>query len=566
MGQSHSGESELQRLRVRVAELEAELQALRPSSAGNVAGTGAAPTRSDVAPRRATHAYQAAPASHSETTSNVLNDERLWQILEAIPVIIAIHDRDMSVQYVNRAGAAEVVPLRVGESPTAWISERDKERCERAFATVLSAGRADPFEVTDRNGAVWSMRLASLVNQGGRRQVLSCTVDVTQHRLLEAQVRQSQKVESLGALAGTVAHDFNNLLVAMLGNVELGTRWYDEGRDPTGCFDNIREAAQRAAGLCRQMLAYSGRERATLSAIDINDTVQRMAQLMRAGIEARIELDIELAEELPRIQADDSQVGQIVLNLLTNAAEAIGHRYGSVRVRTALATVSDPQLDYLPTPPENGEYVMLEVADDGPGMDARTRSMVFDPFFTSKEGGHGLGLSAVLGIVRSHGAAIRVWSAPGRGTTFSVLFPILDRRRGAAPKAPDRPGTEHGFGMVLVVDDEQAVRDLAAAVLREAGYLVVEAADGDGALALLEESGNRFRAVLLDLTMPRRDGPSTLAEIRKRHPRLPVVLSSGRQRHPDLADGDALVRWLGKPYSIVDLLKTVADTAALGDD
>lgn len=557
MGHSQSGDSEVQRLQARVLELEQEVSSLRGQPK---------PTRppivSDVAPRR----RQAPQSGLAQRPPEQLNDERLWQILESLPIIIAIHERDMTVRYVNRAGSEEDVPMRVGESPLAWVTERDKDRCSRAFSTLFLAGDADPFEVSDKNGSVWSVRLASLVDHEGRRRALSCTVDVTQHKQLEQQVRQAQKVESLGTLAGTIAHDFNNLLVAMLGNVDLGMRWYEEGRDPSGCFDNIREAAQRAAALCRQMLAYSGRERATLTAIDLNETVRRMSQLMRAAISARIDLNIDLSPSLPRIQADDSQVGQVVLNLLTNAAEAIGHGYGRVSVRTARVVVEEPQLDYLPAAPPIGSHVMLEVSDDGPGMDARTRSMVFDPFFTSKEGGHGLGLSAVLGIVRSHGGAVRVASTPGEGTTFTVLFPVMEQQPRIYPTdSKPAPGAK-GFGTVLVVDDEHVVRDLASAVLREAGYFVVEAVDGDAALAALDEYGTRLRAVVLDLTMPRRDGLSTLAEIRKRYASLPVVLSSGRPYAAEVTDSDPMIRWLGKPYSIGELLSTVTEAADLAGE
>ena len=405
------------------------------------------------------------------------------------------------------------------------------------------------------NGEVAALRRRVAELEG---EVAQARASAQRLKYLETQVRKAQKVESLGTLAGTVAHDFNNLLVAILGNADLGARRLRNGHDPEPCLSNIREAAQRAGTLCRQFLAYSGRERSVRVPQDLNEVVRRMTQLMQAAVSSRIELAFRLSDDLPLIDGDDSQLGQVVMNLITNAAEAIGPNHGRISIRTKVAMIDSDQPGFLPRSPPPGRHAVIEVSDNGRGMGPKTRSMAFDPFFTSKQNGHGLGLSAVLGIVRSHCGAIRVHSTLGKGTTFTVVFPLPRARKRTPVPATRQRRLTPGFGTVLVVDDERGVRQLACEVLREEGYRAVEADNGDLALRLLTEQGEAIRAVLLDVTMPRRDGLSTLRELRRNRPNLPVILSSGRGIPID-GSRDQHLRFLSKPYPIESLLLAVED-------
>ncbi len=326
----------------------------------------------------------------------------------------------------------------------------------------------------------------------------------------EAGARHVQKLESIGVLAGGIAHDFNNLLHVVLGNADLARLQLDAAAPAREYLDEVIRATQRAGELTQQLLAYSGRGAIEIRHLNLSDEVREMATLLRTAISKQATLIWELTPGLPAVTADPTQVRQVVMNLITNASDALGDSAGTITLRTGL----------------DGELVFLEVSDTGVGMDTGTLQRIFDPFFSTKFTGRGLGLAAVMGIVESHHGHIRIRSAPGEGTTFRVLFPAVPDSADVGP--PRVSATQwRGQGTVLVVEDEEGVREVVRRMLERLGFLVITAEDGIAALERLEAHQGAIAAVLLDLSMPRMTGQEALHEIRRLRPDVPIILMSG---------------------------------------
>ncbi len=384
---------------------------------------------------------------------------------------------------------------------------------------------------------------------------------------LEQQIQQTQKLESLGVLAGGIAHDFNNILMAVLGHAELALDEISPMSAARGSIQQIITAARRAAELCRQMLAYSGRATFALEKVSLRELIEEMAHLLKTSISKKAVLNLNLERGLPAIQVDPSQVRQIVLNLIINASEAVGDRSGVITV-AAGATRCDA--DYLKKTELHdglapGLYVHIEVTDTGCGMDAETRPRIFEPFFTTKFTGRGLGLAAVLGIVRAHKGAIKVYSELGKGTTFKVLFPALDmEENGVQSQVPSLSDNWQGKGVILLADDEESLRALGAMMLERLGFTVLTAVDGRDALELYRKRQSEISLVMLDLTMPHMDGAQAFGELRRINPDVRVILASGYSEEDVAARfaGKRLSGVLQKPYSLNklrELLMKVTD-------
>jgi PAS domain S-box-containing protein len=397
---------------------------------------------------------------------------------------------------------------------------------------------------------------------GGR--MLGVMSDATERKRIEAERRrmekqllETQKLESLGLLAGGIAHDFNNLLTGVLGNAGLARLEAPAGWKGLESLEGIEKAALRAADLCKQMLAYSGKGRFVVQRIDLNELITDTLQLLQVSIGKKAALRLNLTAGLPAIQADASQIRQIVMNLVINAAEAIGERSGSITLATGSLHADAGYLAGLQLASElpAGDYVWLEVGDDGQGMDAATVARIFDPFFTTKFTGRGLGLAAVLGIVRGHRGAIRVYSEPGRGTTFKLLFPAVAGAPESLARRPIAAATWTGSGRVLVVDDEEAVRTVAVRLLEKLGFAVQTASDGEEALAIFQAEAAAYRLVLLDLTMPRLDGEETFRRLRQLRPEISVVLMSGFNKVDAINrfTGRGLAGFVQKPFEVDSL-------------
>jgi PAS domain S-box-containing protein len=378
-----------------------------------------------------------------------------------------------------------------------------------------------------------------------------CTfLDITERKRFEDKLRHAQKLESLGVLAGGIAHDFNNLLVAILGNASLARNLPDCAPRVAALLEEVELGARRAADLTKQMLDYAGQGRSRVESVDLPAIVREMAKLVKALIPKLVGLHHHVEEGLPRIEADPTQLRQVIMNLVTNAADACGQHSGRIVVSVEQHYLSQAEIDSCLGAAVPGEFVCLEVSDDGAGMDSITASRVFDPFFTTKFKGRGLGMAAVLGIVRAHRGAIRIESREGVGTRVRTFFPAP--RQEAELSMPACEG-----GMILVVDDDEGVRAVAKLALASAGYQVVTAASGSEGLRMFERYGAQLQLVLMDVTMPDLDGFAVLRRIREQGSSIPVLLTSGYEVDPTAtaaASGNGI---LEKPYDVGQLLEAV---------
>jgi len=377
---------------------------------------------------------------------------------------------------------------------------------------------------------------------------------------LERRLLHGQKLESLGVLAGGIAHDFNNLLTAIQGNLALAQAGLSPGSPERESIEEALQASYRAADLTREMLAYSGRGRFLIDRLDVNDLVRANAALFRAAISHKVGLALCLATEPVVIEADAGQVQQVIMNLITNASEAIGDQPGRISLTTGAKEFDAAALaaNLLAEKATPGRFIFVEVKDDGCGMDQNTRQRLFDPFFTTKFAGRGLGMSAVQGIMRGHKGGIMVDSVPGRGTTIKVLFPEAPVHSPGSVQEP-RPHSARmpavSFRLALVAEDDEPVRRLVLEFFKRLGIAAVSAADGEEALAILGERRDEIDLVLLDLTMPRMDGVTAFHRMKALRPDLPVLLTSGFDEQEALQRfaGEALEGFVQKPFSLSQL-------------
>ncbi len=408
----------------------------------------------------------------------------------------------------------------------------------------------------------WAAREGEQGQAGG---ILEINSDVTDQRRIEEQLRHTQKLESLGVLAGGVAHDFNNLLTGILGNASLALDNLAPG-DPNGpLLDGVVKAAGRAAELTRQLLAYAGKGRFVMRTVDLSELVREISGLVQTSFPGRAQLRLQLADRLPGIDADPGQLQQIVMNLVINGAEAIGPQGGVVLVQTALQDVDEQYIGTMSSAGEllrPGRYVALEVHDSGCGMDEETLSKIFDPFFSTKFAGRGLGLSAVLGIVRAHRGALKVYSKPGQGTTFKVLFPSSANPVGNAADTAVRD--LEGKGTILVVDDEEIIRATARHTLLKYGYGSIVAENGAAAIDIYKGDPEKVSLVLLDLTMPVMSGEETLRQLQMVNPKVKVLLTSGYNEAEAVQcfAGKGLAGFIQKPYAASALAEKVKEALA----
>lgn len=376
-----------------------------------------------------------------------------------------------------------------------------------------------------------------------------------QRHLLERRMQETQKLESLGVLAGGIAHDFNNLLVGVLANAELALAALEnspENANVSQLIVDIKNTALHAAELTNQMLAYSGRGHFDVRPVSLTEMVREMGHLLGAAISKKASVHYELTPELPAVQVDVVQMHQVIMNLLTNASDALEDRVGTIHVRTGTEQVGETVEGlYGPQQLRPGLYAFIEVVDDGCGMDEATRARVFEPFFTTKFTGRGLGLSAVQGIVRGHQGGIVLRSALGEGTTIKVLVPCCDHPVQAAESTSHDAATVWtGSGLVLLVDDDARVRAVTELLLRSIGFEVLAIATGREAIRVFDSRASEIVVVVLDVTMPDLSGAQVLRELRRRRPDIPVLLCSGyseeeTRRHFSRED---MVSFLQKPY------------------
>ena len=437
-------------------------------------------------------------------------------------------------------------------------------RDEEAIAAVPPGGRLGPFEkeyVRPDGSRVPAIVAGSFLDDT-RRRLVAFVLDHSEQKRAEEHLRQAQKLESIGLLAGGIAHDFNNLLVAVVGGASLALDMIPAESGASELLLRVLKTGEQLAHLTRQLLAYSGKGRFVIEPVNLSAAVPEMIALIQASISKKIALRLELDANLPLVEADRGQIQQVLMNLVFNAAEAIGNNSGSICVRTAPQNVDRA---YLQLHPEwdvrEGEYIRLEVQDDGCGMDAASQAKIFDPFFTTKFVGRGLGLAAVSGIIRSHKGAIAVVSAPGAGSTFTVLLPTAapGRAEALATRPTPSPLAARGTGTILIVDDEMLVREMAGKTLRRQGFEVLQAESAAAAIDVLKRHPGEIQAIVLDLSMPGKSGNEVLPELRQVRPGVRVIVSSGYDEGQTMAmfQGQAVAGFIQKPYTAAALVEKV---------
>ena len=506
------------------------------------------------------------------------SEEQYRELFENANDIVYTQDLEGNLTSLNKAGqrisgftleealkqnavssiAARHQPL-VREMANRKMAGGESTRYEAAL--VAKDGREVPVEISTR---VIHRDGVPVGIQGIARDITERLSAEAERRRLEAQVQHMQKLEGLGVLAGGIAHDFNNLLVGLLGYAGLALTKLPQESPARLYIEKIEATAQRAAELTNQMLAYSGRGAFTVRPLSLTKLAIEIGRLLEASVSKKAVLTYACDPDLPLIEGDAAQLHQLLINLITNASDAIGDKPGTITVSTRCVDVTRDYLSktFVDDDLEEGPYVCLEVSDTGCGMDAATRVRIFDPFFSTKFAGRGLGLSAALGIVRGHRGAINVYSEPDHGTTFKVLFPVAPQ---AALDPPDDAGEQQdrmiagwrGTGVILVADDEEVAREVARESFESHGFHVILAVNGKEAVDKFRDHAEEISAVLLDLTMPVMSGEEAFREIQNIRSNVPIVLSSGYTEQ-DVAKrftGKGPAGFVQKPYAIMELAK-----------
>ncbi len=507
-----------------------------------------------------------------QANSDLIQSEKRYRnLIESMVQPMALHeiicdDSGKPVDYrfleVNAAyeallgrPAKEIIGKRVHEllpdTESLWIENYGKVALtgEPAHFENYSAAQDRHFDVVAYSPAA--------------KQFAIVATDITarvkmqqEQQRLEEQILHAQKLESLGVLAGGIAHDFNNILMAVLGHCELALRRLAAESPAKDNLKQIKNAANKAADLANQMLAYSGKGKFVVEPLDLSKIIDEMQQMLSVSISKKAALRYEFAPVLPSVEADATQMRQIILNLVINASDAIGDKSGVIVITTGVMDCDQSYLQdsWLAEKLPAGKYVYLEVADTGSGMDKKTINRIFEPFFSTKFTGRGLGMAAVLGIVRGHQGAIKVYSEIGKGTTFKVLLPAASK---PAVLVDDDQQAERlqGTGTVMLVDDDETVRSIGREMLEEFGFNVIIAKDGREALEKFKAAPADIQLVLMDLTMPHMDGEQAYRELRRVDPKVRVIMSSGYNEQ-DVSQkfvGKGVCGFLKKPYQLSTL-------------
>jgi PAS domain S-box-containing protein len=505
------------------------------------------------------------------------SEERFRALVENSSDALLLIDPEGRVQYVTPSSQRSfgyAPEDMTGRSVFDFLHPDDRDMVAARMADTLGAPGGSltaevRFQHADGSTRIMEGIAVNRLDDPSVRAIVVNARDVTERRRLEDQLRQAQKLEAVGQLAGGVAHDFNNLLTAILGYSNLILDDVAADHPLRHDLEEIRSAGERAASVTRQLLAFSRRQMLQPQIVDINGLIRQLEKLLRGLVSAQIEVVPRLAPDLVPVKADPGSIEQMLVSLAVNARDAMPHG-GRLTIETANVTLSPAESEAIgPMPP--GRYVMLAIGDTGEGMDADTRARIFEPFFTTKEQGRGsgLGLATVYGMIKQNGGYIWVESEPGQGTTFKLYLPPAESVM--ISRSPNRPGDlekKQGWETVLLVEDEDAVRSLARAVLRRHGYTVLEARHGVDALRLAERHRDDIHLLLTDVVMPHMKGPELAERLASVRPKMKVLYMSGyvdRSAMPDFTS----VSFLPKPFTPETLarkVRLILDRAAeMGD-
>ncbi|MCB0061598.1 MAG: response regulator [Caldilineaceae bacterium] len=536
-----------------------------------------------------------------QTTAAALqsSEKRHRALLETIPDIVLRRNRDgIYTDFKPAASFGQFMPSsdfigkHVHDILPLEIAQKSMAVAEHALAT--GTVQSYEYRMPNRLTGVMTDYEARVVPSGGD-EVQVIVRDITEEKLQNERQQQAQKLESLGILAGGIAHDFNNLLTSMMAQISLAKAKLQRNQVPHEQLDKALTATERAADLTRQLLAYAGKSKFQVIALNLNQIIHDNIGLLETALPNRAELQLALATELPLIEADRGHIQQIVMNIAINAAEALRQEvngllepasdrvlpstiaestiangqspiptYHFVRIRTGVERLTQQQAEQpaLGGELKPGEYVVLSIEDNGIGMDAATVQRIFDPFFSTKHKGHGLGLAATLGIMRSYGGAILVESESGVGTTFRLLFPALEKPHADNDNPPQMllPHQTLPQRTILVIDDEAPVREVMSDILQADGYAVLQAANGQDGITAFRAHTDQINLVLLDMKMPGISGDETLQILHEIDPSLKVILSSGYtesevDKHLRSAE---IIAFLPKPFAMEQLREIVS--------
>ncbi len=456
------------------------------------------------------------------------------------------------------------------------VHPEDREMVDKAYTHSLETKQ--PYEVTYRllmkDGRIKHVneRCVSFFSDGqgvplrslGTVQDISELVEAQHEKEdVRAKMEHVQRLESLGVMAGGIAHDFNNILTAILGNAGLAESRLSDNSPAIEYINQITTASQKAADLCKQMLAYSGKGKFVVKPIILSELVTEMSQLLKVTIAKNIILRLDLSSQIPAVDADVTQMQQVIMNLVINASEAIGDKSGAISIATGMVAVDKQYLSttFLDEDLQEGRYIYLEVSDTGCGMDAETKEKLFEPFYTTKFTGRGLGMAAILGIVRGHHGAIKVYSEKNKGSTFKVLFPCSKQTAVPLNTKYKDIVTWYGEGCILIVDDEETVREVATSMLEDMGFETLKAVDGVEGVEMFKKHHEQIDLVLLDMTMPKMSGEDAFTEMCRIDPDVQVILTSGynEQDATNRFTGKDLAGFIQKPYTLEELVEKLKD-------
>jgi two-component system cell cycle sensor histidine kinase/response regulator CckA len=485
------------------------------------------------------------------------SEERFRTMADTAPVMIWVCGPDKLCTFFSKGWLAFTGRAMEQELGQGWLERvhpDDADSCLATYSSSFEARRSFQMEYRLRRAdgeyrLVLNNGVPRFEPGGGFAGYIGSCIDITQIKRAQEEAVARQKLESLGVLAGGIAHDFNNLLGGILTSAEVALAEIADGAPVHEELQNIRTTAIRGAEIVRQLMMHAGNESPAFEPLDISVLVHEMLQLLKISIPKHATLKTELRRDLPTVQASAAQLRQVVMNLVINAAEAIGEREGEIRITTALAAGSLGA---------DGDYLQLEVSDTGSGMTPEVQAKIFDPFFSTKHAGRGLGLAAIQGIIRSHGGVVNVVSAPGQGSRFAILLPCDNR---------PAPATAHHAALafnddrgsvgatILLIEDEDPLRLAIAKMLRKGGYAVIEAADGHSAVELFRSRAHSIDVVLLDMTLPGKPGQEVLEELRRIRCEVKVILTTAYNENSALTAAGAQQPWyyLQKPYQFTEL-------------